>query len=143
LGGKLLMVQWGIFGNVWTASGPDMVERFFNTMLDYPKPVIWYFHFAQYDWRYFIDYLQEKNFIVEIALRTETDIYEIRVRRNVDEEWSVMRDSYALWSHPLEKLANSFCPEIPKLEIDIENFDPENPEHIEYAKRDVQILLTG
>lgn len=143
LGGKLLMVQWGYMGQVFTASGPDMVEQFFNALLDMPKPAVWFLHFAQYDWRYFLEYIEEKGLLVEIGLRTESDIYEIRVKRNKGDAWSCMRDSYALWSHPLSKLADSFCPEIPKLEIDIANFNPNDPVHIEYAKRDVLILLLG
>lgn len=143
LGGKLLSLQWGYLGQIRYECGPDMVEKFFDEFLTMPKPAIWYFHFAQYDWRYFLEYMQESGLIVEIGMRTETDIYEIRVRRSEDDPWCVMRDSYALWSHPLKKLAEHFCPEIPKLEIDIENFNPHDPEHIEYAKRDVQILLLG
>ena len=41
LGGKLLMVQWGFLGSVFTASGPDMVSRFFEDLLAFPKPAIW------------------------------------------------------------------------------------------------------
>lgn len=143
LGGKLLMVQWGYLGQIFTASGPDMVEQFFDALLEMPKPAIWFFHFAQYDWRYFLEYLEHSGLMVEIAMRTETDIYEIRVKRTKNDSWCIMRDSYALWSHPLKKLAESFCPEIPKLEIEIEKFDPQKPDHIEYAKRDVQILMLG
>lgn len=143
LGGELLMVQWGFMGQVKVDSSPDMIPNFFADLLAMPKPAIWFFHFAQYDWRYFMDHIVESGLQVQVAMRTETDIYEIRVRKSDGSPWSVMRDSYALWSHPLEKLATAFCPEIPKLEIDIENFDPKNPDHIEYAKRDVQILLVG
>jgi len=143
LGGKLLMVQWGYLGQVYYDSSPQMVEKFFDAFLSMPKPAVWFFHFAQYDWRYFLEYMESSGLIVEIAMRTETDIYEIRCKRHENDTWSVMRDSYALWSHPLKKLAESFCPEIPKLDIEIENFDPSDPEHIEYAKRDVKILLTG
>ena len=143
LGGKLLMVQWGISANnVMTATGDDMVARMFDFVMQYAKPVVWYSHFAQYDWRYFLDYLVEKEYPIEIGMRTETDIYEIRIG-NSDGEQITLRDSYALWNSPLEKLADTFCPEIPKLKIDIEKFDPQDPEHIAYAKRDVQILLVG
>lgn len=142
LGGKLLMVQWGIMGQVVTASGPDMIDRLFHCVMQMPKPVVWYSHFAQYDWRYFLDYLLEKEYPLEIGMRTDTDIYEIRIG-NGDGDTVILRDSYALWNSPLEKLATTFCPEIPKLSIDIEHFNPNDPEHIEYAKRDVMILLKG
>lgn len=142
LGGKLLMVQWGIMGQVMTASGPDMLDVLFHCVMQMPKPIIWYSHFAQYDWRYFMDYLLEKGYPLEIGMRTDTDVYEIRIG-NADGDVVILRDSYALWNSPLEKLATTFCPEIPKLSIDIEHFDPNDPEHIEYAKRDVMILLVG
>lgn len=143
LGGRLLMVQWGFMGEVFHATGPNMLDEFFGFVMDKPKPVIWYFHFGQYDWRYFLSYIVEKEYDVEIGLRTETDIYEIRLREPGTRPWVVLRDSYALWPNTLEKLAECFCPEIPKLEIDIANFDPENPEHVKYARRDIEILLTG
>lgn len=144
LGGRLLSVQWGIFGEVTVDTSENMVANFFDTLLKFPSPVIWYGHFAQYDWRYFLDYIVEEGLDVEIAMRTATDIYEIRIK-NAKGQRVIMRDSYALWNSKLEKLAQSFCPEIPKLEIDFEKvrFDPTNPQHLEYAKRDVQILLVG
>lgn len=142
LGGELLMIQWGIWGDIRVDSSSKMIENFFKFILDHPSPIIWYAHFAQYDWRYLMDYIIEKELNVEIGMRTDNDIYEIRIIRP-DGKKVIMRDGYALWNSSLEKLADSFCPEIPKLKIDIENFDPKNPEHIVYAKRDVQILLTG
>lgn len=142
LGGKLLMVQWGVFGNIQVATGENMIEIMFEQVMQYAKPVVWYSHFAQYDWRYFLDYFIQKGIPVEIGMRTDTDIYEIRLT-NAEGEQVTLRDSYALWNSPLEKLASHFCPEIPKLSIDIANFDPQDPSHIEYAKRDVQILLVG
>lgn len=143
LGGDLLMIQWSFLGQFKYATSPEMVDEFFNDLLSMPYPAVWFFHFGQYDWRYFLDYISENDLIVEVGMRTETDIYEIRVKRCDDDEWSIMRDSYALWPHDLKSLADSFCPELPKLEIDIENFNPHNPEHIEYAKRDVEILING
>lgn len=142
LGGKLLMVQWGIFGEIKTASGPDMVDVMFQDVVQWPKPAIWYSHFAQYDWRYFMGYLVEKGYEINIGMRTDNDVYEIRIT-NSDGDTVILRDSYALWNSPLEKLAKTFCPEIPKLKIDIEHFNPLDPEHIKYAKRDVLILLVG
>lgn len=142
LGGKLLMVQWGAMGEIFVDSSPDMVANFFAYAKHFPKPAVWYFHFGQYDWRYFLDYFIESGMSIEIGMRTANDIYEFRFW-NDDNEVCILRDSYALWNSPLEKLAQAFCPEIPKLEIDIENFNPEDPKHIEYAKRDVEILLKG
>jgi len=142
LGGKLLMVQWGIAGNIFTDSSADMVANMFAYVMQWPKPCVWYSHFAQYDWRYFMAYLVEAGYAIDIGMRTDNDVYEIRIT-NEDGDTIILRDSYALWNSPLEKLAETFCPEIPKLKIDIAHFDPEDPTHIEYARRDVMILLIG
>lgn len=142
LGGKLLMAQWGIFRQIETITGDNIVPRFFEAIKDYPRPVIWFFHFGQYDWRYLLEYFETQKLRVEIMMRTETDIYEIRIFFG-EKNPVILRDSYAIWPHSLGDLAKNFCPDLPKLEIDIEHFDPENPEHIRYAKRDVEILLKG
>lgn len=143
LGGELLMIQFGIFSEVWHLTGADMVPRFMDAIRLYPKPVIWYFHFGQYDWRYFLDYFAQSELKVQVRMRTETDIYEIQIYFEEKGPPVILRDSYAIWPGTLESLATNFCPEIPKLEIDIANFDPENPDHIRYARRDIEILLTG
>src|SRR5574337_2028523 len=142
LGGELLMIQWGIFCVVHYATGPDMIDQFMSFIIALPKPVIWYAHFAQYDWRYMLDYFVEHKLNVEFGMRSDTTIYQITIKRD-DGKRVVMRDSYALFNSPLEKLASSFCPELPKHKIDIANFDPNNPVHVEYARRDIEILLTA
>lgn len=139
------MIQWGTpFEGIVTDSSENMIENFFSTILKYPSPCVWYAHFAQYDWRYFMDYIIEQELEVNIGMRTDNDVYEITIT-NAEGNKVVMRDSYAMWPSKLEALAKSFCPEIPKLEFDFESikFDPTNPEHVKYARRDVQILLTG
>jgi hypothetical protein len=140
--GELLMVQWGIAGEIHTASGSDMLDKLFDFVLQWTKPAVWYSHFAQYDWRYLIPWLIEKGYVLDLGMRTDNDVYEVRIT-NTDGETVILRDSFALWNSKLEALADTFCPEIPKLKIDIEQFDPENPEHIAYARRDVQILMVG
>ncbi len=107
----------------------------FIVFISHPN-VRWYAHNAQYDWRYIIDDLLEfYPDTLEFFMRTEADVFLIKT---ADFE---MCDSYALWPHSLKKFADTFTPEIPKLEIDIEHFDPKNPEHLAYAARDVEILV--
>jgi len=147
LGGKLLMVQWGLFGKVQTYSGPDMVGVLLDAISKYPSPVIWYTHFGQYDWRYFMGELarMEKDGQIrdlKIHMRSDVAAYQITFK-NAKKKKIILRDSWALWPGDLASLAKSFCPELPKLEIDVANFDPQNPEHVEYAKRDVEILLVA
>lgn len=145
LGGEPLSIQYGseLHDDIIYDCASGMVERFLNYAMQYPRPVIWFAHFAQYDWRYMMDEFVRLDLNVEIAMRNDTDVYEIRIR--TEDGVFVMRDSYALWNSKLEKLASAFCPEFPKLEFDFETtkFDPYNTEHTAYAKRDVKILLVG
>lgn len=147
LGGDVVMVQWGHYDEldykIVVDTSPDMCRNFIEYIMKFPRPYVWFGHFAQYDWRYLMDLFVEMELDVEIAMRDETNVYEIRIR--TEDGIVIMRDSYALWNSKLEKLASAFCSEIPKLSIDFDKvtFDVNNPEHVEYAKRDVLIILVG
>jgi len=55
-----------------------------------------------------------------------------------------LRDSYALLPASLAALAAQLAPDLPKLDIGLAQgvtFDPDNPEHVAYAERDVRALL--
>lgn len=142
LGGELLMVQWGVFGKIYVDTSERMLENFLDFAMEYPAPVVWYCQFAQYDWRYFMSTFADKKMDVQIHMRSDSAAYQITIK-NARGKKVVMRDSWALWPGTLKSLATSFCPELPKHEIDIANFDPKDPRHIAYAKRDVEILLVG
>ena len=142
MGGKLLSMQYGISAHdVIFDSSPDMIKNFFDYIYDYPSPYIWYAHYAQYDWRYITQYMLDNNIKFDLLMRSDNDIFEIRLEYRGRR--FTMRDSYALINCSLSKMAESFCPELAKLEIDIENFDVNNADHIKYGKRDVEILLTA
>ncbi len=142
LGGKLLSIAWGSsVTGIMFATGENMVHSFITFILDFPSPFIWYAHFSQYDWRYIMDYLHDNEMDIEICMRTDNDIYQIVIKHG--KKKIIMRDSYAVYNAKLEELALAYCPEIPKLKIDIEHYDPTNPTHIEYAKRDILILITA
>lgn len=143
LGGKLLSIQCGCMDERNFFSGPNMLEKFFEFLRCYPKPVIHYAHFAQYDWRYILDYIEKNEIKCALSMRTERDIYQIKILGEKSSEDIIMRDSFALWPGTLKGLAESFCPDLPKLEIDIENYNPNNPDHREYAMRDIEILIVG
>lgn len=117
-----------------------MVADFLAKICEYPEPYIHFAHNAQYDWRYILPYLAENEIPCEIQMRSETDIYEVRILTDRGEV--IMRDSFAIYDFKLSDLAKSFCPEFPKLEMDFDKveFDPDNPEHEKYARRDAFIL---
>lgn len=144
LGGEILMVQWGTFAEIKLDDSPNALQNFFEDFFQYPEPAVWYSHFASYDWRYVLPALQEMDDIeIDIGMRTHIDIYEIRVKK--DGETFILRDSYAIFPHKLAELAEKFCPELPKGDVDFDKevFDPKNPVHIAYARRDIEILLIG
>ena len=139
LNGKLLLASWYIEGmsepQVIKGEPSQIVDGIINVFRSYPH-IRWYAHNSQYDWRYIVDDLliQYKDSI-EFYMRTEQDVFKINTK---DFE---LVDSFALWSQSLKRFAEVFLPELPKLEIDVANFDVNNPDHIEYAKRDAEILV--
>ncbi len=144
LGGKLLAISAYVMGDTYYWSGPDMLAEFVSLFLQFPFPVVWYAHNAQYDWRYILPALIEGEFDIQLGMRTESDIYQVTVAH--EGERHIMRDSFALFSSPpvsLDQLLQQFAPELPKLKIDVTQFDPSNPEHIAYSKRDSQGLAVA
>jgi len=139
LNGKLLLASWYIEGmsepRVIIGEPDEIAKGILNIWRSYPN-IRWYAHHSQYDWRYVIDLLlSEYKDSLEFYMRTEQDVFKINT---VDFE---LVDSYALWGQSLKKFAEVFLPDLPKLEIDVANFDVNNPDHIEYAKRDAEILV--
>lgn len=136
LGGDLLFITSSLMGENKEFGGNEL-GLFIDYLLTAHNPVIWYLHNAQYDWRYIIPELLERDYEIDFALRTDTDIYQIKFRPKGVKSWVIMRDSFALYPAKLKKFLEAFAPNLPKLEIDnIENFDPNNPDHRAYAMRD-------
>jgi DNA polymerase elongation subunit (family B) len=144
LGGKILCCTYSnpIKTDIYLGEN-CAVQWLENVFFNLPFPAIHYAHFAQYDWRYLIPHLLEHKDEyekLEFNLRTDKDIYQIKVKRK--NKWYIMRDSYALYPDTLRNFAKQFSPSLLKLDLDfeIEKFDPTNLEHINYAKRDAQVL---
>jgi hypothetical protein len=129
-------------------SGGDVIQKMFWIMCDCHE-FVWYAHNAQYEWRYLISHLEHLKDDLDIFCRTSSDIFMLKLRLPEHEvdgiiPTLVMRDSYAVFDFSLEKFGAVFCPEIPKGSIDFEGgviFDPKNQDHIDYSKRDSELLL--
>lgn len=168
LGGEPLAVSWCILyenGDIFESAvdaEPGFIERFIRLMAIIGSGHIWYAHNAQYDWRYLMPYIvaHREDLRPDFGMRTETVIYRIRLTIPDDPENYIgpdaepievnidMRDSAAIWAGSLKSLTESFCPDHAKLSgaIDFEGgeiFDPSNPHHLEYAKRDSESLALG
>lgn len=144
LGGELLCITAHDYERAHYFKGPLMVDEFFALIVQWPYPFVWYAHNAQYDWRYFLDYIRANSIDCSISMRNETDIYQITLY--FEGVKIVMRDSLAVFPGNLKEFAASFTPDLPKGDIDFEGgvfFDPENLEHIDYALRDAAILRFG
>lgn len=145
LGGDLLFITAHDDKTCHEFEGEAMVHEFFTLMAEFPYPYVWYAHNAQYDWRYFLDYIRDNGLICFISMRTETDIYQITVIIDNAEGQNVrvvMRDSLAVFPGTLKELGKTFTPELPKgdLNFETERFDPSNSAHRAYARRDATLL---
>ncbi len=143
LGGEVLAASWCLEGeepHYITGMPVDIIAALVDVLEAHPEP-IWYAHNAQYDWRYLIPEFDLRAYEYELRLRSETDVFEILV----EEPALCLRDSMAIWPGSLRDLAASFAPDLPKMQIDFDSvkFDPRNPEHIEYSKRDVSSLVAA
>jgi hypothetical protein len=126
----------------------DIVQKMFSIMCNNSE-YQWFAHNMQYEARYFIERLEELKDRVNFYLRTDSDVFMITL--DLPEVTDAkgksgilyIRDSMALWGESLAKFADQFCPELPKLHIDFETttFDPFNPDHEAYSKRDSLSLL--
>ena len=145
LGGKLLFATYYMEGepNAEFIRGENIIDRLIAIMRRYPE-YIWFAHNAGYDWRYFIDYFRNEPG-VRYSLRNDNSIFSIRIPALVGDKMVIMRDSMAIWPKSLRELAQTFCPEFPKGEIDFNKvtFNPYDMSHIKYALRDAEILVHG
>jgi hypothetical protein len=121
-----------------------LVQSIFDIMAENHE-YTWFAHNAQYEFRYFIAGLIEHKDNVSFFCRTDSDVFMITIRLPDygDDAVLVMRDSMALWDQTLKDFSDTFCPELPKLKLDFDKvtFDPTDPKHIEYSKRDSMTLL--
>lgn len=120
----------------------DFIQEMFYFMCE-NHAYTWFAHNAQYDLRYLIDHLEADRKNMSIYMRTDTDVYMISLNLPDHGEKArlTIRDSLALFPSTLEQFGSVFAPEMPKLKIDVANFDPKIKEHQEYCKRDTSLLL--
>lgn len=146
LGGDVTFCSYAVPEGSGYFSGSGCIDAWLDQIFfKLPIPCIHYAHFAQYDWRYIFPNLLARKRRgelddIECSMRTDKDIYQIIVK--IGKKKYVMRDSYAVYNAPLRKFCENFSPDHAKLEIDWDKveFDPENPDHIQYAVRDAEAL---
>jgi hypothetical protein len=101
---------------------------------------IYVIHNLEYDIRYlfaYFDELRHRGYHIDYVTRADKKFLAVRITSPNKMQWEI-RDTYALFAAPLRALSVFAGEE--KHTIDIENFDPTNPEHREYLAADVRIL---
>lgn len=151
---------------VWTSDDTrllfDSLDNFFQWMLDHPEyrylahnavgyefaymAPLFYGWFADHDNVDIRPTIQGDNRVVQFTL-TITDTKERRGRAARKSAKTIIdiRDTLCLFNMPLAKVAEAFCPEIPKMkeaiDFEKETWDITNPEHVAYVYRDCEIVL--
>lgn len=107
------------------------------------RSVVWYGHnLAEYDLKYVIQYVKENrpDITISTAIRGSRITYtKLTKHKNVVE----LRDSLHLIQDSLKNIAKKFGAAEEKGFIDFskEKYNPNNPEHKDYLRRDVVVLL--
>lgn len=152
-----------IIGAIWTCDTPGLLfhslDDLFGYMVDHPQ-YRWLAHNASgYEFAYLYPILYDffashRATRIVPTIQGDTRIIQLLVEFEDEGEPGKpgkptkvvldMRDTLPLFNMGLESVAKAFCPELPKLKVidfDKEDFDPENPKHIEYVIRDAQICV--
>jgi hypothetical protein len=156
LGGELLCITFaclnekGQLMDSGVFSGPEMVERFFDFVIEKGAGNIWYAHNAQYDFRYLFPHIEKyaDDLHPQIRLRAQNSVYQIGLSLKKDgeelQDAILLRDSMAFYPGTLKDLSEKFSPEASKLsgaiDFEKEKFDIKNVIHQNYAIRDSEAL---
>jgi hypothetical protein len=151
LNGKLLLASYAHAGGAGHIAGdPDQIANQLIDIMAANTDKIWFAHNSDYDWRYIIPHLLQRFSDVEFFMRSETNIYQIKVwlyqrtnnkKLNKKIPCLILRDSMALFAGTLKDFARSYAPDNAKIEFDHSVvFDPSNLDHIKYAVQDARSL---
>jgi hypothetical protein len=146
LGGPLIAASYKLESDeeaTYINSG-NIIQTLFEVMCE-NNNFTWYAHNVQYELLYFIEKMRAYDDRLEIFNRSDRDIFMIHfhIPEYGDGAKVIIKDSLALYPGTLKDFAKSFAPSLPKLDLDFnsETFDPFNPTHIAYSKRDSDSLL--
>lgn len=133
-------------------TGPNSPAEFLSYALELApysrnNPNVWVSHNLSYDLRYLIAYAldhREDYWFATMGLRTDTDFYCFEIFDRGTKALARFVDSLAVFPRSLKDFAGQFAPEHCKLggpDFDKgERFDLNNPEHLDYARRDAEAL---
>lgn len=147
LGGKFIV------GAITTSDGErelfSSLQAVFDWMLEHPQYRYLAHNAVGYEFAYLYPLIYD-HFMhhdgVSIVPTIQGDTRIVQIRIVLEDKTSIdIRDTLCLFNMSLAKVADAFCPEIPKLkeviDFEKETFDPGNPLHIEYVFRDCDIVV--
>jgi len=136
------------------------LREFFDWIIDHPQYRYLAHNAVGYEFAYLAPLLYDffasnDNVDIHPTIQGDTRIVQFvititdeeqRTRRGKPTKTIIdIRDTLCLFNMSLAKVAQAFCPELPKLEgtidFDKEDFDVTNPSHIAYVFRDCEIVL--
>lgn len=154
-----------IAGEIWTSDHQGLfstdLSELFEWVLNHPEylylshngagyefaylaPLVYDFTTASDDWELHTTVQGDSRFVqFRLTHYDEQKLTRYGKRAKLSE--IDMRDTFCLWPMPLSKVAESFCPEYPKgdLNFEKETFDPCNERHRQYLHRDCEILVVA
>lgn len=158
LGGKFIVAA------IWTSNMDrelfTSLSDLFNWMLDHPEFRYLAHNAVGYEFAYLAPLIYDhfaNNDNIEISPTIQGDSRIVQFRITITDETTTtrrgkptktvldIRDTLCMFSMSLEKVAQAFCPELPKLKhvinFEKETFDINNPDHIAYVYRDCEIVI--
>lgn len=161
LGGKFIVAA------IWTSDNHrelfTSLAEFFDWIINHPQYRYLAHNAVGYEFAYLAPYIYDyftHNDNVDITPTIQGDSRIVQFRITIfDEEATTgtgrrrkpaktvidLRDTLCMFSMSLEKVAQAFCPELPKLKhvinFEKETFDLNNPDHIAYVFRDCEIVI--
>src|SRR5271163_4499925 len=129
-------------------NGVDLVHSLMAMPSALMKRTRIYAHNAEYDWRYLIDAFKSarlETIVLNAHERAEGTLFKIGLSRR-DAKRLTFLDSMALFDNSLDEFTRLFAPNLLKLDIGLRSgtkFNPDNANHVAYAKRDVEGLVAA
>lgn len=131
-------------GDFYTFETPEGMIEF---MLKHPDYDYYAHNGSGYDFNYLLEPLRALAFSnekIDIQPIKQGDTRVIAFMITFSKKKVALKDSLPLLNSSLKKAAEAFAPDMPKLDIGLAEgvtFNPQNPDHMSYLKRDCETLI--
>ena len=123
----------------------------FRYIIDHPQYRYLAHNASGYEFAYLYEHILDffhkvKDIEIVPTIQGESRLVQFKILKE-GKEWIDMRDTLCLFNCSLAQVAASFCPDLPKGDIDWneahDNFDPSREDHMAYLWRDCEIILVA